>query len=83
MVIAPEHYDRVLTRLDWLEGFNAKRPEDSLYRRVVQQVRIQTGEGTWESRDAYLYQAGSMLSLNGGDDQEIPGGDWVAFRRSA
>lgn len=83
MVINPERYEDVLANLDSLEGYREQKPEGSLYQRVVREVQFQTPDGEWQSRDAYLYQAGSRLSLNGWDSKEIPGGDWVAFSHSA
>ncbi len=72
ITIAPDFYQVVLARLDFLEGFDPTRPDATSYRRVVRQVYSENGRAT----PAWVY-VGQLEWVNG--RAAIPNGDWSAY----
>jgi gamma-glutamylcyclotransferase (GGCT)/AIG2-like uncharacterized protein YtfP len=75
MDIQSSQWERVLFRLDRLEGYTG-RDEDSMYVRAVRRVTLADGSEI----DAYVYLA-AQSTCDGvwlKHAPEVPGGDWVA-----
>ncbi|MFQ5400424.1 MAG: gamma-glutamylcyclotransferase family protein [Anaerolineae bacterium] len=72
VAVRPQDYAAVVTRLDYLEGFDPKRPEASDYRRVERMVRLDDGR----MAAAWVY-VGSRRYVQG--RQVVPDGDWLAY----
>ncbi len=74
IIVDPDRYQAVLARLDWLEGFNPKRPEQSDYQRVAREVRLADGRAARAWVYAGKIQRVSALPV-------VPDGDWAAYAR--
>lgn len=70
VILNESHYDEILQRIDLLEGFDPKRPEESEYRRVVRSVT--RGDGA--SVQAWVY-VGEAIHV--AEAKRIKGGDWL------
>ena len=77
--VAPDHHDRLLERLDWLEGHLPHDPGRSLYVRVRRDVERAGGEPV----ECWVYLAGPELQARVVGREPVPGGDWLAARDPA
>lgn len=78
--VAEADYEAVLARLDHLEDYDPKQPDDAWYRRIVREVVVQNASAesgrTGCSLRAWVY-IGHQDAVRG--LQPIPGGDWAAY----
>jgi gamma-glutamylcyclotransferase (GGCT)/AIG2-like uncharacterized protein YtfP len=73
MYIDPEKYEEVLRSLDWLEGYNRRRPEGSMY--IREQARV-FNESIGQFVDAYVYYwNGSVEGM-----ERVESGCWNEYK---
>ncbi|MFN2138219.1 MAG: gamma-glutamylcyclotransferase family protein [Candidatus Promineifilaceae bacterium] len=70
--VAATQYMKIVAELDTLEGFDARNPDASLFRRVRRVV--QTKSGVWETAWLYMGQGPRTEAF-----PVIPNGDWEAY----
>jgi gamma-glutamylcyclotransferase (GGCT)/AIG2-like uncharacterized protein YtfP len=71
-VVSEAAYESVLARMDRLEGYDPKQPDETWYRRVAREVVLANGR----SLKAWVY-VGHPTAVRG--MKPIPGGDWAAY----
>ena len=73
--IRAEDYQLIINRLDELEGYDQRKPEASLYRRVERQVTLEDNTRV----DAWVY-VGSPEMIIGGEI--IDSGNWATYSQT-
>jgi gamma-glutamylcyclotransferase (GGCT)/AIG2-like uncharacterized protein YtfP len=74
MILHPQHYSRVLTSLDRLEGYDENDEAHSLYLRVRCPVRSKSGREVM----AWVYM-GSESRVTSRHGEIVAGGDWIRY----